>query len=502
MRAAAVKLKRWKEDPVAFVMEAFHPAPDELDPWTVDALRAFPHRQRLAVQGCKGPGKSTLLAWLGWNFLLTRPHCKVPCTSISEDNLRDGLWAEFAKWQKRSPILQQQFRWSAERIVQVNNPETWWASARAWARSADAQKQADTLAGVHADYVLYLIDEVGGIPVAVVATAEAALASGVEMHLVMAGNPTQTDGPLYRACTRERQLWFIVQITGDPDSPKRSRRISKEWAREQIQKYGREHPWVLVNVFGEFPPSSSNVLIGLDVAEGASRRELAQAAWRTAARVVGVDVARFGDDRTVLFCRQGRVAFVPKEMRTQDTVQVSGAVGELIRKWRPHGVFIDETGVGGGVVDLLKNLGYPVVGVNAGSAPARNDPAFPRVADRRAEMWVHMAEWLKGACIPDDAELLSELTAPTYRFNAQGEIRLESKEDLKKRGHASPDKADGLALTFALPVAAETAGIAAPQVVRAASEFDPLAPPRREEGTVWGSPEPGRAAADFDPYDY
>ncbi len=126
-QAARAALTRWRNDPVAFVRECLHAEPDQ---WQIDALEAFPRSERLALKACKGPGKTAVLAWLIWNFLLTRLHAKVACTSITEDNLSDNLWPELAKWQTQSPLLQQTFEWQKTRIVCRESPETWFATAR------------------------------------------------------------------------------------------------------------------------------------------------------------------------------------------------------------------------------------------------------------------------------------------------------------------------------------------------------------------------------------
>jgi hypothetical protein len=130
-------------------------------------------------------------------------------------------------------------------------------------------------------------------------------------------------------------------------------------------------------------------------------------------------------------------------------MEVADRVAMVIDKWRPDAVFVDQTGVGAGVVDRLQQLGHDVIGVDSASAALT---ATPRMVNRRVDMWWQLAEWLKHGCVPDDGELLAELTAPTFKFDSSGRLVLESKADLKKRGLPSPDKADALALTFAAPV--------------------------------------------------
>ena len=236
------------------------------------------------MKACKGPGKTTLLAWIILNFLGTRDSPRVGATSITGDNLSDNLWAELAKWMARSAYFSTAFTWMRTRIEYREAPANWYASARTWPKTGNPEEQANALAGLHADHVLFVLDESGGIPQGVMATAEAVLATGVECKVVQAGNPTHTTGPLradpslatvmdttgplHRACTIDRHLWHLIQITGDPDNPKRSPRIKLDWARQQIASYGRDNPWVLVNVFGEFPPDFPLFLVGEAPASG------------------------------------------------------------------------------------------------------------------------------------------------------------------------------------------------------------------------------------------
>lgn len=459
-------MREWQASPNLFVRQVLRLRPDAWQDEVLEAAGAgangVPNAtnpkalRRICLKASKGPGKSAAESWIGWWFLTCFEHPKVISTSISGDNLRDGLWSEFARWQKRSLLLQQLFTWHSERIFCTQQPETWFASARQWSRSATAEQQGEALAGVHADNVLFLVDEAGGIPDAVVATAEAGLANadpslGRHALLVMGGNPVRLSGPLYRACTLERELWWIKEISGDPDDPKRASRISLEWARERVAKYGRDHPLVRVDVLGQFPLSDTHTLIGLEDAVSASKRLIAEMEFESDPKILGVDVARFGDDESVILMRQGKAVFNPRVLRTMDLMELTGNVAEVIDKQQPDAVFIDQTGLGSGVVDRLRELSYQVIGIDAAGSPVR---AEPKMVNRRAEMWWTMAEWVKdGGALPNDAGLIGELPAPIYKFRSDGAIQLESKEDMKKRGVASPNRADALALTFAAPVA-------------------------------------------------
>jgi hypothetical protein len=450
--ASPDQLRAWRDDPMRFVREQFRVTPD---PWQDEVLAAFPVRPRLAMKACKGPGKTAVMAWLAWNFLATRMHPKIAATSITSDNLADNLWAEMAKWQARSPLLLAQFQWTKTRIFHREAPETWWMSARNWARSADRQQQANTLAGLHADRILFILDESGGIPDAVMAAAEASLASCEEGHIVQAGNPTHLEGPLYRACTGERRLWHVTEITADPDDPRRSTRVSNQWAREQIEKYGRDNPWVLVNVFGKFPPGSLNALIGPDECREATLRAYREEDIATAARVLGVDVARFGDDQSVIFPRQGLVAFAPQKFRNVDGTQGAGAVAQKWQSWNADACFIDDTGgFGSSWIDNLRRLGRAPIGVHFAGKPID-----PRYDNKRTEMYFQAIEWIRqGGALPPgavSAEVIAALSQTTYSFRGD-RLLLEPKEQVKARLGYSPDDADAFALTFAHPVAPRT----------------------------------------------
>jgi len=435
---------------VYFVREEFKVNPDE---WQADMLRAYnsDEKKRTVASACKGPGKTTAMAWCGWHFLALHPDSKVPCTSITGPNLKDGLWSEFAKWQARSPLLQRAFQWTQTRIFAKESPETWFASARAWAQDADPEQQANTLAGIHADYLLFLIDEVSDIPDGVVAAAEGALTSGKRLKLVMAGNPTRTSGPLWRAVGADRHLYNVIRITGDPDDPKRSPRIDIEEARTQIEKYGRDSYFVRVNILGLFPERQADKLLDVSDCEAAIRRSLSQLAFRYEAKVIGVDVARFGDDSSTFYPRQGRMLFPPKVFKGLDTQELGEQLCRSIDKWQPDVVNIDGGTFGIGIFDYCRHKGYGSVvrAINFGGRPMDSE----RFENKRAEMYWDGAEWVRtGGCLPNVPALTEELTTPVYFFDKKQRLCLEPKEDIKARIGRSPDHSDGFVLTLATPV--------------------------------------------------
>lgn len=171
--------------------------------------------------------------------------------------------------------------------------------------------------------------------------------------------------------------------------------------------------------------------------------------------IIGVDVARFGDDRSVIQVRRGRDARTTDVWHYQgaDTMAVAARVMVEMDRLKPDAVFIDEGGVGGGVVDRCRQMGYSVIGINFGGKADRHIEGVPKCANKRAQMWATMREWLRsGGAIRDDRALEMDLTGPLYSYDSNNAIVLEKKSDMKKRGVASPDGADALALTFALPV--------------------------------------------------
>lgn len=460
------KLRLWRAHPDIFVEQVFGVTPDA---WQRDVLQAFPHNQRQAMVACKGPGKTCVLAWLCWNFLLTRPYPKIAATSITGANLADGLWTEMALWLNKSELLKETFTWTKTRIFAKEAPETWFMSARPWSQSANKAEQGNTLAGLHADYIMFVLDESGGIPEAIMASADAALSSCKEGHIVQAGNPTALEGPLYRAATIERRLWHLTHITGDPDDPKRSPRVKIEWAREQIEKYGIDSPYVLVNVLGKFPPSSLNSLIGPDEIREAMNRDYRPQEFNHHARILGVDVAREGADSTVIFPRQGLQSFTPIQYRNIDGTQGANLLARKWTDWEADACFIDDTGgFGASWLDNLRRLGFTPIGVHF--SEKANDP---RYYNKRTEMIFECVQWIKsGGALPNIPELTAALTQSTYTFK-NDKLLLEPKELIKEKLGYSPDHLDSLALTFAAPVQKATTK-SINQHSRHVTAYDPL----------------------------
>jgi phage terminase large subunit len=456
------RLRGWRENPVQFVVDEFKVEPDV---WQREVLEAFPSqapdKKRIAMQACAGPGKSAVDAWCAWNFLACYgergEHPKGAAVSITGENLRDNLWAELAKWRDRSEFLTRAFEWTSSRVFAKDHPETWFMSARSWPKTANADEQGQTLSGLHAKFVLYLLDESGGIPPSVLRAAEQGLSNCAWGKILQSGNPISTEGVLYQAATLQRHLWHLVTITGDPEDPRRSSRIDAAWAAEQIATYGRDNPWVMAYILGLFPSGAINGLLGPDEVEVAMKRVVRADAYNFAAKVLGVDVARFGDDRTVIWPRQGIANFKPIVMRNARTHDIAGRVAQAQDRWGAHAIFVDDTGGwGAGVIDALLLGGRVVIPVNfSGKADD------PRYYNKRAEMAFRAQAAVRGGCaLPPIPALSREITAHTYFFH-KGKFQITEKDQVKKLIQVSPDMSDAWWLTYAQPILPPSAAAAA-----------------------------------------
>lgn len=452
-QAASDRIRLWRYDPVTFVRDVFRTEPDA---WQRDTLRLaggdLNPRRKICMKACTGPGKSATLAWLGWHRLLCfgKPgeHPKGAALSVTRDNLTDNLWAELSKWRGRSDLLQAAFEWTKEKIYARDHPETWFLSARSYAKDADAEAIGRTLSGLHSQFPFILLDETGEMPVAIGKSAQQIFTGNpMDAAILQAGNPTSTSGLLYESC--KSGAWDVITITADPNDPKRTPRVDVAHAQAMIDEYGRDNPWVMATILGLFPPGGFNALLSYEDVEAAMQRSYREDAYGFAARILGVDVAREGDDRSIIFPRQGLAAFEPIVMRNAKTIEGATRVAVKKNEWEADGCFIDNTGgFGAGWVDQLTAWNHEVTGVHfAGKA------TDSRYANIRSEMFFKMAEWVKGGgALPRIPGLAEELTTPEYWFKGD-QFMLEPKEQIKKRLGRSPDYADALALTFAYPVA-------------------------------------------------
>jgi hypothetical protein len=298
----------------------------------------------------------------------------------------------------------------------------------------------------------YLFDEASAIPSKIWEVAEGGKTDGEPMHFVF-GNPTRNTGAFAECFGKQRHRWKTWQI----DS-RRVKITNKTLIAGWVRDYGEDSDFVRVRVRGVFPRASSMQFIGRDLVDDAMTRDMHAYSPHTRVALVGVDVARFGGDESTIYTRMQRDArtYPPKAFRELDTMQLAAQVGEHINELKALGLrviaFVDGGGIGGGVIDRLRQLGHEVIEVNFGGKP--DDPK--RYVNKAAEMWDRVKAWLPTGYLPEPESeygetLATDLTGREYGFNDASQIVLEKKEHMKERGLASPDHADGLCLTFAHP---------------------------------------------------
>lgn len=443
------------DDPLAFVLAAYPwgesgtPLADSDGPdqWQVEELEAIrEHCQRtddpyrMAIASGHGIGKSAFTSWLIEWFATTRPHPQIVCTANTQQQLRTKTWRELAKWHNMS-IFRDWFTWTATMYYHKEHQATWFAAAIPW-----SEHKAEAFQGTHEEHVMILKDEASIIPPIIWETIEGAMTQPGSFDFSF-GNPTKNTGTFRSVFPGGLQAhrWRTRNI----DS-RTSRLTNKAEIQQWAETYGEDSDFFRVRVKGEFPKQAATQFIGEDLIQVAQRRD--KTFSDASPVIVGVDVARFGDDMSVILVRRGPMIEELHSFSRLDTMQFASRVARVIDGTDPDAVFIDVVGVGGGVVDRLDQLGYDVIGVEAGQA-ATDERHY---MNKRAEMWDGMKTWLQEWGRLDaqaHRQLCAELTAPEYGYDARDRMYMERKEDMKERGYASPDEADALALTFAQPVA-------------------------------------------------
>lgn len=424
-----------------------------LDPWQEDCVDLYMTHQRLALIASKGPGKTFLLNCLAWHFFITHHQPKLAALSISKDHLMSNLWAELLKWRAKCPLLANSTTDGFSRIALKGHEGYSFIDARAYPKQSDETQQASVLAGLHSDNVGFLIDEAGMIPDAVLATADAALSTGdsdtKRARLLCTGNPEYPKGIIYKAYRKQTiQKWAVYSVSGDPDNPKRAPRVSKTWAQEQIDTYGRDHPWVMVNVLAQYPNVTVDFLLNEAEIDEAMSRNIHENLVVNMQPRLGVDVARGGIDSTIFARRRGLIAYPFNEYpSTDDGPTVAGNIAFQCQEHNIERVFVDDTGgYGSSVIDSLKVFdGIDVTPIKYNASAQDKSRYF----NKRTEMWLRMRDWVRrGGKLPKDLKLKDELMMPRIYFTGTT-MRLEEKDQIKTRLGRSPDRADALAETFA-----------------------------------------------------
>jgi hypothetical protein len=454
------------DDPLAFVMGAF--------PWgEPDTRLAMEHgpndwqRQVLtdirdglidlntaiqeAVASGHGVGKSCLVAWLILWAISTLPDTRGVVTANTENQLKTKTWAELGKWYHLF-IAREHFSFTATAIFH-NDPaheRTWRIDMVPW-----SERNTEAFAGLHnkGRRLLVIFDEGSAIPDVIYEVTEGAL-TDAETQIIWCvfGNPTRNTGR-FKECFpggRFANIWKTRQVDSRSVPFTNKTQIAK-W----IESYGDDSDFVRIRVKGEFPRIGEMEFFSVHDVEAAMLRDVEVSQFDPLA--IGVDVARFGANSSVIFPRKGRDArSIPRQVYNGlNTVQLAQKVQDTHTSLHPDGIFVDGGGVGGGVVDNIRNLHLFCFEIQFGSKSDNAGHATgnegERYANKRAEMYGACRAWLKGGAIPNDPELKAQFLAITYTFNKKDEIILTSKEDMMKEGLPSPDDLDALVLTFAYP---------------------------------------------------
>lgn len=475
-------LMSFETDPLGFVLYAFPWGEGELagepgpDKWQTELLQALAEGQktlnqviRLAVASGHGVGKSALVSWLILWAMTTKVETQVTVTANTEVQLRTKTWAQLAKWH-RLFIGRDIFKLMGTSLLHADPQysSTWRADMIPWSEHNPA-----AFAGLHkkAARILIIFDEASAIHDIIWETAEGGLTdAGTEIIWAAFGNPTTNDGRFRECWGTFAHRWKTFKV----DS-RTSRLTNKGQINEWIEDYGLDSDFVRIRVLGEFPKGAITSFIPRDLVQEAQARH--QPDTDGVPLVFGVDVARYGDNDSVIFLRRGLDGTAPFYRYSGiGTMELAARVADLASMFHPEMIFVDEGGVGGGVVDRLRQLRVDCIGVNFGAKPDRFNLTGEeaRYKNKRSEMWGSVRDWLHSASLIKDEDLFRELIAPAYTINETDQtIVLEKKEDMRRRGVASPDIADALALTFAYPVAPRRLSRQSAPLIQ--TEWDPFA---------------------------
>jgi len=400
---------------------------------------------QIAVASGHGIGKSALISMIMTWAMSTCEDCKVVATAGTGAQLNTKTVPEVQKWFR----LALNSHWwdinaTSIRVKDPNHQAMWRTDFVTW-----SEQKTEAFAGLHnqGKRIVIIFDEASSISDIIWEVAEGILSDeGTEIIWIAFGNPTRNTGEFYRAITGANR-WKKRQID--------SRTVegtNKALLDAQIKEWGEDSDRARVRIRGEFPRGGSTQFISGDLVAAARKRVVD--GYKSMPVIFGVDVARFGDDRSIICRRQGRRADFIGKFYGIDTQKLGGMVQEAIDRERPDAVVIDGDGIGGSVFDFLKARGYDrktaMVEFHGGGTPQDAH----KYLNRRAEIWGAMKEWLEGGQIPDEPEIETDLTGPDYGYHpTRGCLALETKDDMKSRGVDSPDLGDALAMTFAVKVA-------------------------------------------------
>ena len=422
---------RWRASPYSFVIECLGAVPTEQQASVLKALSA--PGARISIRSGHGTGKSTLFAWAALWGIVCFWDVKIPATAPTAHQLEDILFPEIQKWHDK--MLEP---WRS--AIKIRNDKITMEGTPGFVAARTGRREnPEALQGFHADHIIFLIDEASGIPEVVFEVARGAL-STAGARILMAANPTRTSGYFYNSHHKNRDMWTRFQF-----SCLNSPRVSPDYAREIAEEYGADSDMYRVRVLGDFPNASDLQFMPHSTIEAALGKHLKDNEYSFAPKILGVDVAMFGGDRSVIVLRQGLYSTILFQHRGIAPEDLAARTAALEDEHQTDGIIVDATGVGEAVISSLRLMNRtPIPFYAAGKSLLEN------CHNRRAEVWYKMRDWFKsGGAIPDNSDLKDDLLAPEFSINTSNKIQLERKTDMKKRGAASPDLADALALTFA-----------------------------------------------------
>lgn len=447
----------WYADhPVEFVEDMLHVKPDAQQ---AAILNSVAQNQMTSVRSGHGIGKTAVEAWLIIWFEATRPFPKIPCTAPTQHQLFDILWAEVNKWLRGNKALEREIVWTKEKVYMKKYPEEWFAVAR-------TASKPDALQGFHADDILYIIDEASGVDDRVFEPVLGSM-STPGARLLMCGNPTQLSGFFYDSHHKNRASYSTFHVDG-----RNSPRVSQDFIDTIVNMYGEDSDVFRVRVAGDFPRQEDDVFIPLPLVEKSVMTDWTEPEHPTLLRI-GCDVARFGNDKTVIGYKLDEKVVFYKKRQGQDTMKTADDIIELgewlMRRYRYKKaipITVDDSGVGGGVVDRLRQIQrndsarfwwvdvVPVVFGQRINHDFYHDSTTYMMSVVKKLLMPHTEDGLPKPVeliLPDDNDLIGQLSTRKYAMTEQSKIRVESKDAMKKRGLSSPDEADCV-LLLCLPV--------------------------------------------------
>lgn len=406
-------------------------------------------KKRITVESGHGTGKSCTLSWLIIWFLFCFKDAQIPCTAPTSSQMHDVLWKELSKWiQKLKPQIKAKFEWTSEYLRITESPETWFARAKT------AKKEApEALAGMHGDFVLFIIDEASGVPEEVFNTAEGALTQENSL-VVMISNHTRLTGYFHDSHRKDNALWQRLSFNSE-NSPI----VDHEYVQRIIDKHGIDSDEYRIRVKGTSPAEESMDDKGYVPLFSEQDIRLQQETPFVGTKRLGVDPSGEGQDVTAWVARDNFKAKVlaKENISNPKSIAPKTMTFMLDLKISDFDVMIDSFGAGADVSKemALSESRYNVGTINVG-IPADDEIYL----NKRAEAFFGLQKWFRnGGSIIDNAlgrDLKQELLNIKFRRNENGKIQIMSKRDMKKLGIASPNYADALMLTFVKQIKAFT----------------------------------------------